>query len=327
MKLKEIPWFWKDNNRTNPLRKNVAQETCYLLTQENFYEKIEEYLRRLKNRNFRIENIDQVNRIFKFINYRLKKKKLYISPPIMDLKDFCNLSLSKQFNQLLIDKEENILNSENNISWWNCHNWTIIYKEIFDSLWINSQIINFEPYSPHSVIIFELNWDYYISDVNKWEKFHFEKLESWKTFDIGSNYEAIFESYSPPKFSILTDNSSIPYKATSFNKKDFIDYINNKKRENIFITYHNETKKEVILFIRISRWKLKISIENISRRPIEISIDKMKIRDFIDENMTIYEIFEYIFQRTKNSNLLKNEVLKWLFSKVNKDVLLEIIKW
>jgi len=327
MKLKEIPWFWEDKNRTTSLRDKIAQETCYLLTQENFYEKIEEYLRRLKNRNFRIENIDQVNRIFKFINYRLKKKKLYISPPIMDLKDFCNLSLSEQFNQLLIDKEENILNSENNISWWNCHNWTIIYKEIFDYLWINNQIITFEPYSPHSVIIFELNWNYYISDVNKWEKFHFEKLESKKAFDIWSNYEAIFLSYSPPNFLILTDNSSISYKANTFCKEDFINYINSKKRENIFIAYHNKNRNEIVFFVRISRWKLKISIENISRKPIEISIDKMKIKDFIAENMTIYEIFEYIFQKTKNSNLLKNEVLKWLFSKVNKDVLLEIIKW
>gem|GEM_PF-1343072 len=86
------------------------------MTQEDFYERIEEYLRRLKNRNFTIKNIEHVRRIFNFINYRLKKKKLYVSPPIMDLKNFCNLSLSEQFNQLLIDKKENILNPRNNIS-------------------------------------------------------------------------------------------------------------------------------------------------------------------------------------------------------------------
>lgn len=105
----------------------------------------------------------------------LKIKKVYNNIPRQDFTDFSKNKDHSQLLQITIPRMEDIWDR-----WMShggsCHNWSIIFKQYFERLWIRSRIIFCNPFSNHSFTLLELKGKYYIFDplLKVWSDIVFE---------------------------------------------------------------------------------------------------------------------------------------------------------
>lgn len=308
------------------INKVIEQETTLEWTKK-WYEIIFSYIHRELKSWKDFNSPEKITLLFDKINEltdELKTKKLYVSYPLRKLLDFDKLNITDKLRDIVIPKESNDINRFEDISWWNCHNWTILYKEIFDKLKINNSIVLFEPLTAHSLLLVEINWKYYVSDTEWLKKFNFESLEIWKKISIWNHLWAEITSLDPLKFDISKSHQVIKYNFIPYKyeeKSKFINFIDNKIRDYFLLEYSNKDdnweNKLASFMITKSRNRLNITINWIFRKTKELSlaIDKIKILD----DMTNLEIIKYLVRRTNNQifkDTKNKEILEWIINKI-----------
>jgi len=171
------------------------------------------------------------------------------------------------------------------LKWWSCHNWSILYYNILEFLWIKSRFIVFWVYS---FLIFLYKWKWYYFDTNHSVKFYPQLLEIWTKVDIG-NWEYWIVKQIYPNF--IVKNNNLEKKANNLfkSKKIFIDYLDKRKKDSIFVEYTSldeQWKKTYKLEIYIFRKKITIIISTLNKEwnviyKKIIKYKNYKIKDFI----------------------------------------------
>lgn len=261
-------------------------------------------------------------------------KKVYSSSPYINYSNFDKLPLHKQISSLYEEKKTNNLVSDN-LKWWSCHNWSIIYSNILNLLWIKSRFIVFWV---HSFLIFSYKWKWYYFDTNHNVKFYPQPLENWTKIDIwDGEFWTVKKIY--PNF-VVENNNCLKKSNKNFRSKDrFVNYLDKKKKKNILVEYNSldETwKKTFKLEIYILNWKLNIIISYLDNDGTwiykkEIKYKNYKISNFILRmkkegiTFTTKSILFEIFKRTKHLKLKDDTIILWMLKVINPSWLEEII--
>lgn len=293
-----------------------------------WYEIIFKYVKNEIKNWVNTNNPDNISKIFNTINSmtsKLNTKKLYVSYPIRKLEEYSNFSLVDKLKDIVIPKYESEIHNQKDIAWWNCHNWTLLYKDIFDELKISNKIILFEPQSAHSLLLVKINWVYFIADTEGQNKFNFDKIEIWDSISIWNHLSAYIKSFSPFNTDISKKHTDIAdnFKPKVYeNKKDFINFIDTKERDYFLLEYneYNEETNEKKLksfMVSFNNMKIVILIEWIFPKDKIISLWIDKIPK--NSSLTNLEIIQYIVKRT-NNQIFKDQknknILEWIISKI-----------
>jgi len=256
-------------------------------------------------------------------------KKVYSSSPYFSYYNFNKLSLHKQINSLYEEKKTNFLISEN-VKWWSCHNWSIIYSNILEWLEIKSRFVVFWV---HSFLIFSYKGKWYYFDTNHSVKFYPQPLDIWTKIDIWNwEYWVVKQVY--PNFVVKYENKEKKAEKVFLSKDRFIDYLDKKNKENILVEYNSldeKGKKTYKLEIYILNWKLSIVIDWVFGYKKQIKYKNYKIRDFIlkkkKEWVTLTTkliLFEF-FKRTKHLKFKENEIILGMLKVINPNGLEKLI--
>lgn len=309
------------------INKIIDQETTLDWTKK-WYEIIFKYVKNEIKNGINTNDPNNISKIFDTINSmtsKLNTKKLYVSYPSRTLEQYSNLNLVNKLKDIVIPKYESEIHNQTDTAWWNCHNWTLLYKEIFDELKIDNKIILFEPQTAHSLLLVEINWAYFIADTEWQNKFNFDKIEVWESISIWNHLSAYIKSFYPFKTDVSKKHIDIAdnFKPKVYeNKKDFINFIDKKERDYFLLEYneHNEETNEKKLksfMVSFNNMKIVILIEWIFPKDKTISLWKDKIPK--DSNLTNLEIIQYIVKRT-NNQIFKDQtnktILEWMISKI-----------
>jgi hypothetical protein len=256
-------------------------------------------------------------------------KKIYSSNPYYSYYNFDKLRFIDQISSLYEEKTTDILYSDN-VRWWSCHNWSIIYSNFLEKLGIKSRFVIF---GVHSFLIFPYKWKWYNFDTNHNVKFYPQILEIWKKIDIWDGQFWIVEQIYP-KFIVKVNNLESKQSDKLFIKKErFINYLDNRKKTYILVEYTSfeKDKKNINkLEICISNWKLKIEFTNWVIKKL-IKFKNYKIRNYIIKNKNKWIVFTTrsilfkIFDKTWFSKLKSNKVILGMLKVINPSVLEEII--
>jgi len=320
-RLKKIKW------KIIPSINKILEKDNSLEWANKWYEIIFKYIRNEIKNWISKNNSQHIFEIFDTINKltrELNTKKIYVSYPRRSLEDYDKLNLIEKLQDIVIPKSENNIWNQTDVSWWNCHNWTLLYKEIFDELKINNTIVLFEPQTAHSLLLIELDWTFFIADTEWQNKFNFDRVKKWDTISIWNHLNAYILSLNPLKVDITRKGIDIRqnFKPKLYDKKnEFIDFIDKKERDYFLVEYsdideENNSKTLKSLLISFNNQKITLTIEGFFDKDKNISLWINKIPK--DANLGNLEIIKYLVKRTNNQIFKDPKIKKELEGMISK---------
>lgn len=280
----------------------------------------------------------------------LRIKKIYNTCPKDSFRDFYETSQNDQLLKIILPYERN-LPTFSFTSWGSCHNFSILFKDYFDKLWIPSNIVFCYPYSNHSFVLCKIFEKYYILDtllkpgkeplfeVKEWDEVHAGIHTNVWISRIGEDL-----SLKVKKISTHHYEDDYPTKELySFKTiEPFVEKLDNRKIKYIIVWYTLTDGKE--FQIEFSRENSLGNIEfnfyygNKTNFPLyQFSIAYHKIRRFINEipkeemeNLSVFDIFQKIFNRFsilrefRDDNLIKENFYE-VSRLINKQNVLDFI--
>ncbi len=157
----------KINNiiKSDKIEEDIYKKELY----KNF--KIHKRLARQKILNIKnnASNFDEIMLYINdfFSNYEFTK--MYNYTPLVPYREYKNKTLEEQLFQIITPKNWVWVNMPD-LAWWNCHHWSIFFKNVFDNLfswvdiWYKSEIINFYYMYDHSFLLLKIDEKYYWVD-------------------------------------------------------------------------------------------------------------------------------------------------------------------
>ncbi len=260
-----------------------------------------------KSWNIWIENfIKYINLFYLLLNV----KKIYNTSPKEDFYNFYNSEYNDQLLKLIIPKWKE-LPFLDITTWWSCHNFSILFKDFFDKLWMKSKIIFCNPVSNHSFLVVNIMWEYYSVDpLFRWKEF-IKKIKKWDKIRIGFDY--IWEIVNiDPIFNVEYFNIKDPNKHNT----KFTNLKTEKSAENFSKKLDNRKIKYIIFetYIETLKWTFRIYIwnENWNNIDIDIYLWKKEVHYTIKKNK-LSKIFNNI-----NKDISNNDILSLLINYVYK---------
>lgn len=111
-----------------------------------------------------------------FDKIKLLKWKKFYNRTIIKYEEFKEVSLEQQFYRLFHNWWINSL-------WWDCNHASIFFKNIFDKIWINSEIVDFNPMQKnnHSEVLVKILNEYFLINIFSvdWKNL-FRKVQKWE---------------------------------------------------------------------------------------------------------------------------------------------------
>ena len=220
--------------------------------------------------NIWIDNfIKYINLLFLILNV----KKIYNTSPRDSFHDFYDLECNTQLLRTVIPRWQD-LPFLDITTWWSCHNYTIMFRDFFDKIWINSKIIFCNPISNHSFLIIEIKWEYYqvdplfnwksfIKRVNIWDQLqvwfeHYWRIVSFSPFSV--EWFIAWSSQEVSRAELRTFNDWDSF-STMLDKRNVRYIILENYLNTIGSTFRIELLRELweVLEINISIWDIKVS--------------------------------------------------------------------
>lgn len=310
----------------------------FILNAKNYYDSIVKW----EEWNIWKENfVKYINLLFLFLRVR----KLYNTSPRDSFSDFYDMELSERFLKLVIPKwiELPFLNTS---TWWSCHNYSMVFKDFFDILWIDSKVIFCNPISNHSFVLANIFWKYYIIDplfnkkwfieeVNVWDTIKLWFISEWEIKELSSNLLKIIhhkEFSSEDKIEKLVIFDSID---------DFKKILDNRIIKYIIFEYFSEKEQEIFRFELSNEFMDKLNIETFLWNlhfKYQIKIHKIKefFKDKNIEELSNYDIILHIIKKVyKCKSIWKKPIIseektlehiKLFADMIKREDLLELLK-
>lgn len=323
----EIVWNeWEKVWIINDLFDNFTKKTWW------FYSNI------LENKEWNIwyENFVQVVNLF---FSALRVKKFYNTIPKESFKEFSETDLNDQIIKITLPLDtDNHFYSK--VSWWSCHNWSILFHDYFDKIWIESEIVLLNPISNHSFTKVKIWEKYFVMDplYKMWKEPLFE-IKIWSKVRVWSDEFWIVTKLDPFRFDVISDDKyeDIIKRNVSpkfFNEdSDFTNFLDNRE-VNYVICWYNiaETRelfeidfkllKENVLEFKFEKWDWKFEFQIAKKKLFRLT--KMNLDE--KTNLDILEEVIKIAQKSKivnEANILEN--LETISDKLNREQFLEFL--
>lgn len=220
--------------------------------------------------NIWIDNfINYINLLFLILNV----KKLYNTSPRDSFHDFYSLKCNTQLLRTVIPRWQD-LPFLDITTWWSCHNYSIMFRDFFKKIWINSEIIFCNPVSNHSFLVIEIkgkyyqvdplfNWKSFIKRINIWDQVQIWFEQYWKIVSFSPFSVEWFISWSQQEVSrseLRTFNDGDSF-STMLDKRNVRYIIVENYLNTIGGTFRIELLRELweVLEINISIWDIEVS--------------------------------------------------------------------
>jgi len=326
--LKEIVWTEGEKiSIINNLFENFTRKTCIL------YDDIV---------NWKEWNIwyDKFIKVVNLFFSSLKVKKFYNTIPKESFEDFSKTDLNDQIIKITLplDTDDHFYSK---VSWWSCHNWSILFNDYFTKLWVESEIILLNPISNHSFIKVKVWEKYYVMDpLYKISKEPLFEIKKWSKLRIGSDEFWIVKDLEKFKIDIVedVDNSAIIKRnivpKIYTDNEDFTKNLDNRDVEYIICWYniaetrelfeinfeHFRWNKIVFNFEKWDwKWKFQITQDSIKKRFKWQNIEDLTNNDILKKIIKISQkdkqfakvwVFENL--ETISDKLNREQFLKFL---------------
>jgi hypothetical protein len=230
-----------------------------------------------------------LNWLFKEINI----KKFYNSIPKIDLLEYSQNNLWHQFINNIYWKERKIFYRKE-ISWWNCHYWSVFLKNIFDTLksrWLDIQnrIFVYDEDWWHSSVIIKFQWEIYLADYGLFNQM-FNKIVS-----PISDLDWFYQKGDFVKVSFNRKNDVWVHYFDEI--KDFVYYINSKRTISAAIEFNP----------RLEQWKEKKIKIQFFKKYLSLSIDWEEKKYLIKDDFILSKM-------CKDYHEVLDCLLKWILA-------------
>lgn len=264
------------------------------------------------------------NEVYLFLNGLFKEcqiKKFYNNIPSINIQQFWEKSLWEQFINNIYGKERKLFYRDE-LKWWSCHHWTILLKNLFDTLkdnglQIENRIVAYDGISWHSAILIKFQWKEYIADIHGFNE------SSKKIINSVEELNKIYNTKEFSKFSFQRKYDKNKYYFDTIT--EFSEYINNRKQVTATIEFKPkiENNEEVEIKMEFGKWYISLILNG--------KIYKYRVDNFrIDKNYkNPYDAIEYLLKNIHWSKEHKQELGKYLnmiVSKVNREKIYTIYK-
>lgn len=260
-----------------------------------------------KDSNIWVENfIKYINLFYLLLNV----KKIYNTSPRDWFQDFYNSKHNDQLLRIIMPNWKD-LPFLDITTWWSCHNFSIIFKDFFDKLWVDSKIIFCNPVSNHSFLIFNIMWEYYSVDPLFRGKEFIKKIKIGDTIRIWFEYLWRIVSIEP-NFNV--DYSSIKWENNDYK---FTDLVTEKSAEDFSKKLDNRIVKYIIFEMYVNSindtFRLYIWNEYWNKYEITICIWGREIKYLLNKNK-LWKVFKNIWNDSSNTEVLST-LIKYVYEK------------
>ena len=268
----------------------------------------------------------------------LRVKKFYNTIPKESFTEFSSTELNDQIVKITLP-----LDTDNHFysktTWWSCHNWSILFHDYFDKIWIESEIVLLNPISNHSFTKVKIWEKYFVMDplYKMWKEPLFE-IKVWSKVRIWSDEFWIIKDLEDFKFDVTEDfegswvvKRNVSPKFFTENK-NFTEVLDNRKIDYIICWYniaetrelfevnfeHFRWNKIVFNFEKWDwKWKFQITqdsirkrfkwqdVENLTNNEILKKIVKIVKKDQQFEKAWVFENLETISEKLNRNQFLK----------------------
>ena len=208
--------------------------------------------------NWKEWNIWEENFI-KYINWLfqiLEVRRVYNTSPRVDFSEFRKYKSWDKFASLIVPKWHD-LPFMDYTTWWSCHNYSMMFREFFQTLWVETSIIFCNPVSNHSFLLVKMFWKHYLVDPLFNRRDFMREINIWDKIQIWFSYFWRIKSFSPV-FSVdyfhesSEDDISHSTLRTIDSSEAFANELDNRDIKYIIIeNYINESKVP----FRLEIWK------------------------------------------------------------------------
>lgn len=269
----------------------------------------------------------------------MKIKKFYNTIPKESFTDFTTTDLNDQIVKIILplDTDDHFYSK---VTWWSCHNWSILFHDYFEKLWIESDIIFLNPVSNHSFTKVKIWEKYYVMDplYKMWKEPLFE-IKIWSKLRVWSDEFWIVKNLDNFKFDVISDDedSNIIKRnvAPKFFKEDldFTNFLDNRDVNYIICGYNIAETRELfeidfnllkynVLSFEFKKWDLKFNFELAKKKLFRLN--NMNL----DEMSNLEILIEVVKLAQKNKDFQENvdiEHLEVVAEKLNRNQFLKFL--
>lgn len=268
----------------------------------DFCDQINTILERMLNYSIKNLNDDDVSQknyfdhVCHFMNSlfgNIHIKKFYNTAPKISYHDYNQMNFGSQITHNIYGKDWQLF-YRNEVWWWSCHHWTILFYNVLEKIkkgWIDIdfKIALYTETEWHSMIIMNFQWESYCIDIGKYNEDIIRKIT---TKDDIYNLPALLKAKEINLFN---------------NIQDFVTTLEKKSFKNIRLIFRpkieNNDSKDIE--ITINNENITVSVEDKDYQVFTNNIIlPKKIRD--------WEVINYIIQNSKWNKIDKEEIMKYI---------------
>ncbi len=299
-----IIWLLESNSYLSIISNSFDQFTQKV---KDFYDAI------INDKHWNIwkENfIKYLNFLFLLLNVR----KIYNTSPRDSFSEFQKSPCNDQLVRMVIPKWQD-LPFLDITTWGSCHNYSIIFKDFFSQLWIDSTIIYCNPVSNHSFLLVNIFWEYYMVDPLFNEKWFITKVSVWDQIQIWFDHYWIIKSFNPffvDRFKIWENDIVRSNQLKTFDDSEL--FANRMDERDIkYIITEN--------YINSIMWTFKLEIWKENGDNFFIRLNYWEDEQSFTLNFRkIANLFKWVNIRGLSNRAIIMEIIKYTYSKIWKKV-------